>query len=135
MKARQMAGMKHWFWLGSGWLSLGLGMLGLLLPLLPTTPFVLLAAWCFAKGSPRWHKWLLNNPYAGPQLRLWQEQRGIAPKVKQRAILVFVLGFGISLLLLPLQWPVHLWLLLLGCLLLVFLIRLPLASMESVRPD
>lgn len=116
-------------WLTGGWLSLGLGALGLLLPLLPTTPFVLLGAWCFAKGSPRWHRWLLNNPYAGPQIRLWQEQRGIAPKIKQRAIVIFILGFGISLSLLPLQWPEHLWPILgLACLglgLLAFLIRLP----------
>jgi uncharacterized membrane protein YbaN (DUF454 family) len=123
--SRRPQGLTAALWLALGWLSLGLGILGLLLPLLPTTPFVLLAAWCFAKGSPRWHSWLLASPYLGPQLRLWQEHRGIAPRVKNRAILIFVLGFGASLLLMPVEWPARLALLALGLALLVFLLRLP----------
>lgn len=131
MSASESSGMKKWFWLGAGWLALGLGTLGLLLPLLPTTPFVLLAAWCFAKGSKKWHQWLLDNRYAGPQLRLWQQERGLCPKVKQRAILIFILGFGISVLLLPIEWPLHLWPLAVGCLLLIFLLRLPVVRLQS----
>ena len=133
MKAHDANDMKKWLWLIAGWLSLGLGMLGLLLPLLPTTPFVLLAAWCFARGSKKWHQWLLENPYAGPQLRLWQEERGLAPRVKQRAIVVFVLGFGASLLLLPIEWPLHLWPLAFGCALLVFLVRLPVVRLQAAE--
>lgn len=129
--SRRQQGLTATLWLAFGWLSLGLGILGLLLPLLPTTPFVLLAAWCFAKGSPRWHRWLLANPYLGPQLRLWKKHRGIAPRVKSRAILIFVLGFGISLLLMPVEWPARLALLALGLALLVFLLRLPEVRMQD----
>ena len=76
-----------------GFLSLGLGIAGIFLPVVPTTPFVLLAAACFARSSERWHQWLLNNPTFGPMIRRWETQRCISIRTKVVA-LVSMLGVG-----------------------------------------
>jgi len=69
---------KQILYLAVGWLSLALGMLGIFLPLLPTTPFVLLAAFCFSRSNERLHQWLLNHPRFGSFIKEW-ENHGIIP--------------------------------------------------------
>ena len=71
-----------------------LAFLGLFLPLLPTTPFLLLAAFCFSRGSARLHKWLLEQRTMGPIIRDWNERRVIQPRVKWVATLSVVLLVG-----------------------------------------
>ena len=66
----------------AGLVSLVLAVLGVLLPGLPTTPFVLLAAACFAKGSPRLHRWLVNHRYLGPMVRDWEAHRSLPLRIK-----------------------------------------------------
>ncbi|MEH6470651.1 MAG: YbaN family protein [Halopseudomonas sp.] len=83
-----------------GIISLGLGTLGAFLPLLPTTCFVLLAAWCFGKSSPRWHAWLLSNKLLGGTLTRWQRYRCISPKVKYMATASMLVSGSYSLSLL-----------------------------------
>jgi len=70
-----------------GWLSLGAGLLGIVLPLLPTTPFLLLAAFCFQRSSERVHRWLLQQPTLGPIIRDWNQHQVIRPRVKWISIL------------------------------------------------
>jgi uncharacterized membrane protein YbaN (DUF454 family) len=70
----------------TGYASLGLGVAGVFLPLLPTTPFVLVAAWCFARSSPRLHAALLADKRLGPPLRRWQEERAISRRGKFVAV-------------------------------------------------
>ena len=72
-------------WLGGGFVSLLLGIIGIFLPVLPTTPFVLLAAFCFARGSPRWERWLLEHPRFGRYVREWREHRAVPLRAKQLA--------------------------------------------------
>jgi uncharacterized protein len=73
-------------WLAAGGLFLGLGLLGVVLPVLPTTPFMLLAAGCFARSSPRLHRWLLGHPVFGPPIRNWEENAAISRPAKRLAV-------------------------------------------------
>ncbi len=75
-------------WLLAGALSLLLGIVGIFLPLLPTTPFVLLAAFCFSRGSARWEAWLVNHPRLGPMVRDWRATRSVPLRAKQAATLM-----------------------------------------------
>ncbi|MBB4304602.1 hypothetical protein GGD81_003662 [Rhodobium orientis] len=69
-------------WMALGFLSLALGALGAVLPLLPTTPFLLLAAFSFARSSERFHDWLINHRYFGPPIRDWRESGAISQRAK-----------------------------------------------------
>lgn len=75
-----------------GILSVGLGTLGVFLPLLPTTPFLLLAAWCFLKSSERAHGWIYRQPLFGKALRDWEKKRSIARPTKVIAISMIILS-------------------------------------------
>lgn len=110
-----------------GWCAVILATLGVVLPLLPTTPFLLLAAWCFARSSPRFHYWLLHRSIFGRYLRHWQQHRAMPPGAKGRAILLILVTFAFSLWMVKILW-VRLLLLTILCLLLVFMIRLPVVD-------
>ena len=79
-------------WLLAGGCSLLAGIVGIFLPLLPTTPFVLLAAFCFSRGSQRCETWLLQHPRFGPMVRGWRANRAVPLRAKQLSSLMMVLG-------------------------------------------
>lgn len=83
-------------WLIAGTICLVLGAIGIVLPILPTTPFLLAAAACYYKGSPRMHKWLLNNRWFGEYIRNYKEGRGLPLKTKITALAMLWLTIGIS---------------------------------------
>ncbi|MCW2102564.1 UNVERIFIED_ORG: uncharacterized membrane protein YbaN (DUF454 family) [Pseudomonas psychrophila] len=87
-----------------GWLSVALGVLGIFLPVLPTTPFLLLAAACFARSSPRFYQWLVEHPRLGPWIRDYLDGNGIPLKAKVYAIGLMWLSIGVSCYLVPLPW-------------------------------
>ena len=91
------------FVLASGWLSLILGMIGIFLPLLPTTPFVLLSAYCFSRSSPRLHQWLINQPRLGPMIQNWEQQGSISQSAKVTATVLMIGLFSLSLMFLNLS--------------------------------
>ena len=85
-------------WRIAGMLSLALGAIGIVVPILPTTPFVLFAAFCFARASPALHRWLLANRAFGPMLRDWEEHRSIERRTKIVAIAMMSISLALSIL-------------------------------------
>jgi len=80
----------RWAFIAAGWACLALAVLGMFLPVLPTTPLVLLAAWCFARGSPRLHRWLLAHRWFGPIVRDWEAHGVIRPRAKRLATALII---------------------------------------------
>ena len=87
-----------------GFISLALGIAGVVLPLLPTTPFILLTATCFAKSSPRFHRWLLQHPNFGPLINTFQNGARLPTLTAYKVILFIWLSLGLSMFLLDTLW-------------------------------
>ncbi|PXW96670.1 hypothetical protein C7444_106192 [Sphaerotilus hippei] len=105
MMASRRAQLVRGGWLVLGGVSLVLGFVGLFLPLLPTTPFVLLAAACFSRGSERCERWLLEHPRFGPSIRDWREHRALPLRAKQLAIVMMAVScVAAALVMTRLRW-------------------------------
>lgn len=89
----------RFLWLTLGLLATASGLAGAVLPLVPTTPFLLVAAYAFARSSPRLHCWLLEHPRFGRLIRNWQDHGGIDPRAKALAVIAMAGTFGLSWLL------------------------------------
>ncbi len=90
-------------WLAGGIASVALGAIGALLPIVPTVPFLLLAAFCFARSNPAWEQRLLEHPRYGEPLREWRERRAISRKAKLSAIAA--MSAGVAFTWLAIGWP------------------------------
>jgi uncharacterized membrane protein YbaN (DUF454 family) len=90
--------------LGIGWTSVALGVIGIFLPVLPTTPFLLLAAACFARSSQRFYRWLVGHPRLGPWIRDYLDGKGIPLRAKVYAIGLMWASIALSCYLVPLFW-------------------------------
>ncbi len=84
--------MHRQLYFAAGLICLALGAVGAVLPLMPTVPFLLLAAYCFARGNPAWERKLLDHPHWGPQLRDWRDRRAISRRAKTLAIAAMTTG-------------------------------------------
>jgi len=82
--------------MAAGWLSVAIGVIGIVLPLLPTTPLLILAAFCFSKGSPRARIWLIDHGHLGPPIRKWEEEGAIAPRAKALGVGAMIAVFALS---------------------------------------
>ena len=96
--------MARLLYLAGGYGALGLGALGLFLPLLPTVPFMILAAFCFARSSPALEARLVDHRLFGPHIRRWRERGAISRRGKKAAIVAFAFSALLALLLSPLPW-------------------------------
>lgn len=130
-------GWRRWALLAVGWSAIGLAVAGVALPLVPTTPFLLLAAACFVRSSPRLHRKMRAHPRLGPYLEQWERDRSIPRGAKLRAYLLVVLTFSISIAVVD-RTGLRVFLALLGTGLLVFLARLRTAEAtrdSNAAPD
>jgi uncharacterized membrane protein YbaN (DUF454 family) len=87
----------RWMLITAGMICVGLGALGIILPGLPTTPFLLVAAYCFARSSEHFHDWLLNHRWFGSYVRNFEEGRGMTRPAKATTLLVMWLSFGVTI--------------------------------------
>jgi uncharacterized membrane protein YbaN (DUF454 family) len=108
-----------------GTLALGLGVLGAVLPLLPTTPFVLLAAGCYARALPRAHRWLQANRFFGPIVRSGREGRYLPTPAKAGAVALTLASFVTTIVFAVEGWPLRSLLAVLGLGITAWLLALP----------
>ena len=87
-----------------GLLFTALAIIGVFLPLVPTTPFLLVAVWCFARSSPRLHRWIVSNRHVGPYLEEWRLHRTVPRAAKRKAFVLVLIGFTCSALILQEPW-------------------------------
>lgn len=97
-----MTGFNRFIWIFFGSLSLIIGLIGIVIPILPTTPLVILAGFCFGKSSPKLHHWLLTNPYFGRYLLDYQKGNGVPFRIKWMAVLIVWISVGFTLIIIPL---------------------------------
>ncbi len=88
-------------WIGAGWISVGLGVIGVFLPVMPTAPFMILAAFCFSKGSEKLYGWITSHKAWGKGIRNWNEHRVIPTRAKILALSMMAVGGTISFLNIP----------------------------------
>lgn len=94
----------RWLWLLLGFLSAGCGIAGAVLPLVPTTPFLLLAAFAFARSSPRFHDWLITHRHFGPVILDWEQHGSIDRRVKATAVVAMAVALALTWLIGVAAW-------------------------------
>ena len=99
-----LSGARRFAWLLLAYAALALGVAGIFVPGLPTTPFVLLAAFAAARGSRRLHAWLLAHPQFGPMIRDWQTSGAVSRRAKRAAVAMMALSAGVMFLTAPKPW-------------------------------
>jgi uncharacterized membrane protein YbaN (DUF454 family) len=116
--------------IGLGFLALLLGAIGIFLPLLPTVPFILLAAFCFARGSEHFHQRLLDHHLTGPLIKDWYTHKSVKPSAKRWAYLLTAVSFSFSIFIVEMMW-LKLTLAALGLFVIFNIWRIPVRHVEA----
>jgi len=101
--AKRSKGVRLAFLIG-GHISLGLAAVGVVLPVMPATVFLLIAAFCYARGSEKFYDWLLGHKWFGPPIKDWQRSKAMTVKSKVVAIISVVAGVSVSMFLIKTPW-------------------------------
>jgi len=118
------ATIQRWLLMTMGIISVGLGTAGIFLPLLPTTPFLLLAAACFIRSSDRLYQWLIHNRWFGSYIRNYQEHRALPLRAKVTALLLLWTTMTYSVFFLLRHWVPQILLLLIAAIVTIYLLSL-----------
>ena len=130
---KQLQPLRVLFFIG-GWVSLILGCVGIILPLLPTTPFILLAAYCFSRSSERLYQWLTTHPQMGPLIQDWQKNGCICKTAKTKATVLIVGTFAVTFTVVNVGLMVKVVILLIGISVLTFIWTRPVPPSAHVLP-
>jgi uncharacterized membrane protein YbaN (DUF454 family) len=122
---RKLSSLKKVIPIVAGTISLGLGAVGVFLPILPTTPFLLLSAACYYKGSERMHRWLLNNKLFGSYVRNYKEGKGISRTAKILTLLMLWVTICFSAVYMVRNLPIQLVLFVIAIAVTIHVITLP----------
>jgi uncharacterized membrane protein YbaN (DUF454 family) len=122
---RKLSSLKKVILIVAGTISLGLGAVGVFLPILPTTPFLLLSAACYYKGSERMHRWLLNNKLFGSYVRNYKEGKGISRTAKILTLLMLWITICFSAVYMVRNLPIQLVLFVIAIAVTIHVITLP----------
>lgn len=107
-----------------GWFFVILGAVGVVLPILPTTPFLILALACFAKSSLSFHRILINNRWFGASLKQWEEKKSVSRQTKWNAFVLVLVSFSLSIAILSDRLELQVFLIGMATVLLFFIWRL-----------
>lgn len=118
-----------------GWICILLAVIGVVLPLFPTTPFLILALVFFSKSSTRFHQMLLNNVWFGPILKQWEENKTLSRSIKYKVTLLIIVTFLISITIFHKMILIQLLLVTLAIVLLFFIWRIKEAPVVSKSLD
>lgn len=117
-----------------GWICIVLGLMGIILPILPTTPFMIAALVFFSKSSPRFHQMLLNNAVFGSVLKEWEEKKILSRQIKFKATLLIVISFSISIVIYYNNIHIQLYLIALALVLLFLIWRIKEETQLQNKP-
>lgn len=117
-----------------GWICIVLGLMGIILPILPTTPFMIAALVFFSKSSPRFHQMLLNNAVFGSVLKEWEEKKILSRQIKFKATLLIVVSFSISIVIYYNNIHIQLYLIALALVLLFLIWRIKEETQLQNKP-
>ena len=95
---------KKYLLMAAGILAVLLALLGIVLPILPTTPWLIVAAYCFAKAEPKWERWLVEHPRLGPYIIAWRDRQAIPRWGKYAANIMLAISAGLGWYRLPIEW-------------------------------
>ena len=126
----------HIMWVRLAFAALGtlfllLGIIGIFMPILPTTPFLLLATGCYARSSHRFYNWMMNHPALGPLIVEWRIYRSIPWRVKLVAVTTMTLTFGSSIIFFVRDGWLQLLLAVFGLIMVTWLYRVPSRDCQS----
>lgn len=130
---RPLAGPKRWLFVLLGVGCIALASLGVVLPGLPTTPFLILASYFLVRSSPRLHGWLVRSRTFGPLLRNWQEHRGVTRNSKRVALVAAAVAIALSVVLGGLPWFARVLVAAAGLFGMLFVARLPVVPANGSR--
>jgi uncharacterized membrane protein YbaN (DUF454 family) len=122
---KQLSSATRWFLLVSGFIAVALGVIGIFLPVLPTVPFLLLAAACFTRSSDKFYRWLIDHAHLGPMVQPYLDGEGLKRSTKGKAIGLVWISITISVILLSDRFWLQAVLIVIALGVTVYLLRLP----------